>query len=97
MFHLLKKIVKNLLKKKFNINKNYGENWNLGFSSTYDFSDKNSDKIAEEITLNYIDKYMLQNCLSVSLTYKNNSASSDRDIKSENSIFLNFNFRNFFC
>ena len=78
----------------FNLTKKYDDNWTIGYTSTYDLSNTGSDKITEEISLDYVGEYMFKNCLSINLSYKNNSGSADRDIKPENSIYLNFSFRN---
>ena len=77
----------------FKVDKKFGNNWKLGYSSTYDMSNNDTEKIKEKISLAYIGDYQFQNCLSISLTYNNNSTSNNRDIHSENSIFLNFSFR----
>ena len=78
---------------KLSLSKNY-DNWNFGYSSTYDLSDDNTEQINEEISIDYTEEYMFQNCLNIKLSYKNNGGSVDRDIKPENSIFLTFSFRN---
>ena len=78
---------------KLSLSKNY-DNWNFGYSSTYDLSDDNKEQISEEISIDYTEEYMFQNCLNIKLSFKNNGGSVDRDIKPENSIFLTFSFRN---
>ena len=78
----------------FNLTKKYDNNWTIGYTSTYDLSNTNSEKTTEEISLDYVGEYMFKNCLSINLSYKNNSGSADRDITPENSIYLTFSFRN---
>ena len=78
---------------KLSLSKNY-DNWNFGYSSTYDLTNNNTEQISEEVSIDYTGEYMFQNCLTVKLSYKNNGGASDRDLIPENSIFLTFNFRN---
>ena len=67
---------------------------NLSYSATYDLNNNKTDLIYEEISLFYDLEYMFDDCLSIYFTYKNNDASSDRDILPENSYFLTLKFKN---
>ena len=67
---------------------------NLSYSASYDLNNNETDLVYEEITFYYDLEYMFDNCLSVNFSYKNNKASSDRDILPENSYFLTLKFKN---
>ncbi len=78
---------------KFSIGKNIFD-VNLSYSATYDLKNNETDLIYEEISLYYDLEYMFDDCLSINFTYKNNDASTDRDILPENSYFLTLKFKN---
>ena len=78
---------------KFSISKNLFD-VNLSYSATYDLNNNETDLIYEEVSLYYDLEYMFEDCLSINFTYKNNNASSDRDILPENSYFLTLRFKN---
>ena len=78
---------------KFSFSKNLFD-INFSYSATYDLNNNETDLIYEEISLNYDLEYMFEDCLSINFTYKNNDASSDRDILPENSYFLTLKFKN---
>ncbi len=67
---------------------------NLSYSARYDLNNNETDLVYEEISLYYDLEYMFDNCLSINFSYKNNKASSDRDILPENSYFLTLKFKN---
>ncbi len=78
---------------KFSIDKKIFD-VNLSYSATYDLNNNETDLVYEEISLYYDLAYMFDDCLSVNFSYKNNKASSDRDILPENSYFLTLKFKN---
>ena len=67
---------------------------NLSYSAKYDLNDNETDLVYEEISLFYDLEYMFEDCLSIIFSYKNNKASSDRDILPENSYFFTLKFKN---
>ena len=67
---------------------------NLSYSATYDLNNNETKLINEEFSVFYDLEYMFDDCLSINFTYKNNKASSDRDILPENSYFLTLKFKN---
>ena len=67
---------------------------NISYSASYDLNDNETDLVYEEISLFYDLEYMFEDCLSINFSYKNNKASSDRDILPENSYFLTLKFKN---
>ena len=78
---------------KFSISKKIFD-VNLSYSASYDLNNNETDLVYEEISIYYDLEYMLDNCLSINFSYKNNKASSDRDILPENSFFLTLKFKN---
>ncbi len=78
---------------KIGLNKNY-KNWNFGYNNILDFSNDNEELVSEEIVVDYLSDFLIQNCLSINLTYKETGGSPDRDIKPSNSVYLTFKFKN---
>ena len=78
---------------KFSIGKKIFD-LNLSYNATYDLNNNETDLVYEEISLYYDLEYMFDDCLSINFSYKNNEASSDRDILPENSYFLTLKFKN---
>ena len=77
----------------FGISKNFS-NLKTSYSRIMDLNNGKEDVISETIGIEYTAGYMFQNCLTVSLQYKNSGGSQDRTILEENSIYLTFDFRN---
>ena len=75
------------------LNKNY-KNWNFFYNNVYDLSNNADELVSEEIVVDYISDFLIQNCLSINLTYKETGGSRDRDISPGNSIYLTFKFKN---
>ena len=70
-------------------------NWKTTYSSTYSMNENKQNNISESLAIEYTGtSYMFQNCLTILLKYKSTGGVEDRDILSEDSIYLTFNFRN---
>ena len=70
-------------------------NWKTSYSTTYSMNEDKQNNISESLALEYTGTgYMFQNCLTILLQYKSTGGVEDRDILSEDSIYLTFNFRN---
>ena len=70
-------------------------NWKTTYSTTYSMNEDKQNNISESLAIEYTGtSYMFQNCLTILLKYKSTGGVEDRDILSENSIYLTFNFRN---
>ena len=70
-------------------------NLNTSYSRKYDLNDNKEELISETLPIEYTGSgYMLGNCLTILLEYKSSGGISDRDLLPEDSIYLNFNFRN---
>ena len=68
---------------------------NTSYSRKYDLNNNKEELISETLSLEYIGTgYMFGNCLTILLEYKSSGGISDRDLLPEDSINLNFNFRN---
>ena len=79
------------------LSKNFS-NWNTGYSRTYDLNNNKEELASESLIIGYTGKtgYMFGNCLTISLSYKNeeNIIGEDRDLIPEQSINITFEFRN---
>ena len=70
-------------------------NWKTLYSTTYSMNEDKQNSISESLAVEYTGTgYMFQNCLTILLQYKSTGGVKDRDILSEDSIYLTFNFRN---
>ena len=71
------------------------ENLKTSYSTTYDLNNGKNENVSENFKIEYTEKgYMFGNCLTIGLQYKSEGAINDRDIISEDSLFLTFSFRN---
>ena len=79
---------------KLSLSKKFTD-WEASYSSTYDMNDDKQDNISETLAIEYKSLgYMFQNCLTITLQYKNTGGIADRDMLPENAFYLTFNFRN---
>ncbi len=69
-------------------------NWKYGYSKKLDLSDNEEEVLEEKFVIEYTGEYMLQNCFSIKMEYKNTGGQEDRDLVPDDSIFLTFTFRN---
>ncbi len=79
---------------KLAISQNFS-NFDTSYSTTYDLNDNKEQKISETLGIAYTGEgYMLDNCLTILFEYKSSRGINDRDLLSEDSIYLTFAFRN---
>ena len=77
-----------------NLSKTFS-NLKTSYSRKYNLRNNNEELISEVLGLEYNDTgYMFGNCLTILFEYKSNSENSSRDLLSDDSINLTFNFRN---
>ncbi len=76
------------------VSKNFS-NFNTNYSRTYDLNNNREEILSETFGIEYNDKgYMFGNCLTIMFEYKSNGGVVDRDLFPDDSVQINFVFRN---